>query len=351
MTTKNNLRLGVIGAGRIGKIHAENLAARIPNVEVAVLADVDLQSAQALADHLHVPVAVEDYHTILSDPTIDAVAICSSTDTHAKIMVEAAQAGKHIFCEKPIALDLQKIDAALDAVEKASVKLQIGFNRRFDPNFRKVQTMVAEGKIGTPHIIRITSRDPAPPPIAYVKVSGGIFLDMTIHDFDMARYLSGGEVEEVYTAASVMVDPAIGEAGDVDTAIITLRFSNGAIGTIDNSRKAIYGYDQRVEVFGSNGMVQAQNNTPDQDIYFDAEGVHSAKPLYFFLERYMESFLAEMKEFVRCIRENTMPPVTGIDGRIPVVIGMAAKKSYLEHRPVKLSEITAAILQPDEQPQ
>jgi myo-inositol 2-dehydrogenase/D-chiro-inositol 1-dehydrogenase len=346
MTHLNNLRLGVIGAGRIGKIHAENLATRVPGVEVAAIADIDLKAAQNLAAHLHVPVAVDNYRTILTDRTIDAVAICSSTDTHASIIVEAAQAGKQIFCEKPIALDLETINAALDAVEKAGVKLQIGFNRRFDPNFRKVHTMIAEGKIGTPHIVRITSRDPAPPPVSYVKVSGGLFLDMTIHDFDMARYLSSSEVEEVYTVAGVLVDPAIGEAGDVDTAIITLRFANGAIGTIDNSRKAVYGYDQRVEVFGSDGMVQAYNNTPDNNEYFNADGVHSAKPLHFFLERYMESFIAELKEFVQCIRENTSPPVTGIDGRIPVVIGMAAKKSYQEHRPVRLSEITDAVLQP-----
>jgi myo-inositol 2-dehydrogenase/D-chiro-inositol 1-dehydrogenase len=347
MAQKNTLRFGVIGAGRIGKIHAENLATRIPGAAVAAIADVDLKAAQDLAAHLQISAAEEDYHTLLSDPRIDAVAICSSTHTHAKIVVEAAQAGKHIFCEKPIDLGLEKIDAALEAVDKAGVKLQIGFNRRFDPNFRKVRSMVAEGKIGTLHIVRITSRDPAPPPLAYVKISGGMFLDMTIHDFDMARYLSGSEVEEVYTAAGVMVDPAIGEAGDVDTAIITLRFANGAIGTIDNSRKAIYGYDQRVEVFGSNGMIQAHNNTPDQDVYFNAEGVHSANPLYFFLERYMESFVAEMKEFVQSIREDTSPPVTGIDGRIPVVMGMAAKKSYLEHRPVRLSEVTAPVLPAD----
>jgi myo-inositol 2-dehydrogenase/D-chiro-inositol 1-dehydrogenase len=346
MTTKNNLRFGVIGAGRIGKIHAENLATRIPGVEVAVIADVDLKSAQDLAVRLHVPVAVDDHHAILSDPTIDAVAICSSTDTHAKIVIEAAQAGKHIFCEKPIDYDLPKIDAALYAVEKAGVKLQIGFNRRFDPNFRKVRAMVADGKIGAPQILRITSRDPAPPPISYVKVSGGMFLDMTIHDFDMARYLSCSEVVEVYTAAGVMVDPGIGEAGDVDTAVITLRFANGAIGTIDNCRKAVYGYDQRVEVFGSEGMVQAHNNTPDNDVYFNADGVHSAKPLYFFLERYMESFIAELKEFVQSIHEDTIPPVVGVDGRIPVIIGMAAKKSYLEHRPVKISEIENPVLDP-----
>jgi myo-inositol 2-dehydrogenase / D-chiro-inositol 1-dehydrogenase len=339
MTQKNDLRFGVIGAGRIGKIHAGNLANRIPGAQVAAIADVDLKTAQELAARLHIPGTMDDYRAILADPAIEAVAICSSTDTHANIIVEAAQAGKHIFCEKPIAYDLAKIDVALDAVEKAGVKLQIGFNRRFDPNFRKVRAMVAEGKIGTPHIIRITSRDPAPPPLSYVKISGGMFLDMTIHDFDMARYLSGSEVEEVYTVAGVMIDPAIGEAGDVDTAIIMLRFANGAIGTIDNSRQAVYGYDQRLEVFGSKGMVQAHNNTTDQDVVFDAEGVHSSKPLYFFLERYVESFIAEMKEFVQSIQENTPTPVTGIDGRIPVVMGMAAKKSYLEHRPVRLSEI------------
>jgi myo-inositol 2-dehydrogenase/D-chiro-inositol 1-dehydrogenase len=334
-----SLRFGVIGAGRIGKIHAENLATRIPGVEVVAIADVNLVAAQELAARLHISAVYEDYHAILTDPAIDAVAICSSTDTHAKIVIEAAQARKHIFCEKPIDLDLVRIDAALEAVKQAGVKLQIGFNRRFDPNFRKVRQMVAEGKIGKPHIIRITSRDPAPPPVSYVKVSGGMFLDMTIHDFDMARYLSGSEVVEVYAAAGVLVDPGIGEAGDVDTAVITLRFANGAIGTIDNSRKAVYGYDQRVEVFGSDGMVQAHNNTLDNDVYANADGVHSAKPLYFFLERYMESFIAEMKDFIKSIQEDTPPTVTGIDGRIPVMIGMAAKKSYLEKRPVALSEI------------
>ncbi len=339
MTTKKTLRFGVIGAGRIGKIHAENIATRIPGVEVAAIADVNLPAAQELAARLHIPAALEDYHAILSDPTIDAVAICSSTDTHARIICEAAAAGKHIFCEKPVDHDLAKIDAALDAVAKAGVKLQIGFNRRFDPNFRKVREMVAAGKIGEPHILRITSRDPAPPPISYIKVSGGLFLDMTIHDFDMARFLSGSEVVEVFTAADVLVDPAIGEAGDVDTAVITLRFANGCIGTIDNSRKAVYGYDQRVEVFGSGGMVQALNNTPENTLYASADGVTAAKPLYFFLERYADSFVAEMKEFVQAVREDTPTPVGGIDGRIPVVIGMAAKKSLLEKRPVKISEI------------
>jgi myo-inositol 2-dehydrogenase/D-chiro-inositol 1-dehydrogenase len=339
---KKPIIFGVIGAGRIGKIHAENLATRIPDAQVKTIADVVFANAEEVAERLNIPVATADFHEILTDPEIDAVAICSSTDTHANITVEAAEAGKHIFCEKPICHDLAQIDAALAAVQKAGVKMQVGFNRRFDPNFLKVRELVAEGKIGDPHILRITSRDPAPPPVEYVKVSGGIFLDMTIHDFDMARYQMGCEVTEVYVAGGVMVDPAIGEAGDIDTAVITLRFENGAIGTIDNSRKAVYGYDQRVEIFGSDGMVAVGNNTPDTHVYSNAQGVHSALPLHFFLERYTKSFITEMREFVVSIQNDSTPPVTGIDGRAPVLIGIAAWKSYKENRPVKLSEIDGA---------
>jgi len=333
------IRFGVIGSGRIGKIHAENLARRIPGAAVAAIADPVLASAQETAAKLGIPAVYADYHSILNDPQIDAVAICSSTNTHAQIIGEAAQAGKQIFCEKPIAYDLATIDAALAAVDKAGVKLQIGFNRRFDPNFRKVRDLAAAGQIGDLHILRITSRDPAPPPVEYVKVSGGIFFDMTIHDFDMARYLSGSEVTEVFVAGAVRVDPAIGEAGDIDTAVITLRFANGAIGTIDNSRKAIYGYDQRVEVFGSGGMLAALNNTPDNVVFSGADSVQGAKPLYFFLERYAESFVSEMREFVNSVQTGQPTLVNGLDGRKPVVIAMAAARSYKEHRPVQLSEV------------
>jgi len=340
MPEREKIRFGVIGAGRIGKLHAENLASRIPGVEVASIADINLAAAQETAARLHITKFTPDYQEILADPSIEAVAICSSTDVHAQMVVEAAQAGKHIFCEKPIDHNLARIDAALEAVGKAGVKLQIGFNRRFDSNFRKVYQMIREGKIGEPHILRITSRDPAPPPVDYIKVSGGLFLDMTIHDFDMARYLMCSEVNQVYAAAGVKVDPQIGEAGDIDTAVVILQFESGAIGTIDNSRKAVYGYDQRVEVFGSQGMVSVSNNTPDTHIYSNQEGVHSAKPLYFFLERYTESFLTEMREFVESIRQDAPTPVQGIDGRIPVLMGLAARKSYEENRPVKLSEIT-----------
>ncbi len=334
------IRFGVIGAGRIGKIHAQNLVTEVPGAQVTTIADPIYESACDTAEKLRIPRAVMDYHDILQDPEIDAVAICSSTNTHADIIVEAAQAGKHIFCEKPISYHLPKIDEALAAAERAGVLLQIGFNRRFDPNFRKVREMLRAGKVGKPHILRITSRDPAPPPIEYIQVSGGIFFDMTIHDFDMSRYLMESEVEEIYASGAVLVDPQIGAAGDIDTAVVTLRFENGAIGTIDNSRKAVYGYDQRVEVFGSAGMVAIQNQTPDGHIFSDSEGIHTARPLYFFLERYTASFIDEMRAFVESVSHGTRPLVTGTDGRIPVVMAMAATRSYRENRPVKLSEIS-----------
>jgi myo-inositol 2-dehydrogenase/D-chiro-inositol 1-dehydrogenase len=320
-------------------VHAGHLAYRIPEANVVAVADIFVEAAEKAAADFQIPAAFSDPRAILEDETIEAVVICSSTNTHARMIEVAAAAGKHIFCEKPIALDLPTIDQALEAVDRAGVKLQVGFNRRFDPSFRRVRELVAAGQIGAPHILRITSRDPAPPPIEYVKVSGGIFLDMTIHDFDMARYLMGSEVKEIYAAGAVLVDPEIGKVGDIDTTIITLRFANGALGTIDNSRKAVYGYDQRVEVFGSAGVAVVGNETPDRVVHSDAGGVHSSLPLYFFVERYTDAYVEEMQAFIRCIIEDKAPPVTGIDGRIPVVMGYAARKSYEERRPVRLSEI------------
>ena len=337
MTQKINV--GLIGAGRIGRVHAEHLAYRVPGANLVAVADVFEEAAKKVAADFQIPDAYQDYRRIMEDETIEAIVICSSTDTHSQMIEEAAAAGKHIFCEKPIDHDLNKIDHVLASVEESGVKLQIGFNRRFDLNFRRVREIVASGEIGVPHILRITSRDPGPPPIEYIKISGGIFLDMTIHDFDMARFLIGVEVVEIYAVGGVMVDPQIGETGDIDTAIITLRFENGVIGTIDNSRKAVYGYDQRVEVFGSEGVVVISNNTPDTAVVSNASGIHAPLPLFFFIERYTEAYIAEMKEFIECIQQDTTPPVTGIDGRIPVVMGYAAKKSYQDNRPVRLSEV------------
>ena len=339
MNAAKPITVGLIGTGRIGRLHAEHLAYRIPSARLAAIADTNKAAADECAAALNVSTVYEGPGPILADDKIEAVAICTSTDTHAQLIEEAAAAGKQIFCEKPIDYDLQKIDRALAAVETAGVKLQIGFNRRFDPNFLHVRETVAAGKIGTPHILRITSRDPAPPPIEYVKVSGGLFFDMTIHDFDMARYLIGAEVERVYATGRVLVDPRIGDAGDVDTAVITLEFEDGAIGTIDNSRQAVYGYDQRVEVFGSEGAISAENQTPNRTTLSTRDAVLSPVPLYFFLERYTDSFIAEMTAFIDAVRNDTEPPVGGRDGRIPVVIGLAAQRSLEEKRPVALSEI------------
>ena len=335
----SKVTVGLIGAGRIGRLHAQHLALRVPQADLLVVSDIVPEAAQRCAADFDVPTATADHRHIMDNPDIEAVVICSSTDTHARMIEEAAAAGKHIFCEKPIDFDLARIDRALAAVESAGVKLQIGFNRRFDPNFKRVRDLVAQGAIGEVHILRITSRDPAPPPIEYVKVSGGIFLDMTIHDFDMARYLVGSEVEEIYAAGGVMVDPAIGQAGDIDTAVVTLRFENGAIGIIDNSRQAVYGYDQRAEVFGSAGCASVDNNYPNTTVVSDAQRVHRDLPLNFFMERYVDSYVAEMEAFIQSVQRDQPVPVTGMDGRIPVVMGHAARKSYQENRPVKLSEI------------
>ena len=334
------LNVGIIGAGRIGQVHAKSITYHIPQAKIVAISDIYYEGAEKVAESLGIPNAYEDYHEILNNPEIDAVLICSSTDTHADIAVEAAEAGKHIFCEKPVDLTVAKIKKVIAAVEKAGVKLQIGFNRRYDHNFAEIKRLANDGKLGKLQTIKITSRDPEPPSIDYVKVSGGIFLDMTVHDFDMARFI-GGEVEEVYANAAVTVDEAIGEAGDVDTALIALKFKNGAIGVIDNCRKACYGYDQRLEVFGMGGQASAANDTPTNVSYINENGNMTDKPLYFFLERYMQSFTDEMTEFINAVQDDEPTKTTVNDGLEALRLGLAAKLSVKEHRPVKLSEIEA----------
>jgi myo-inositol 2-dehydrogenase / D-chiro-inositol 1-dehydrogenase len=333
------LKIGVIGTGRIGKVHIATLVQSVPQAEIIAVADVDLKSAEQVAKTFGITSVSNSPEDIFNNKEIDAVVICSSTDTHARYIVEAANAGKHIFCEKPVDLSIEVIKNALKIADTAGVKLMLGFNRRFDPNFLKLKKLVSDGKIGDPQILKITSRDPAPPPAEYSAVSGGMFLDMTIHDFDMARYMTGSEVIEVYAKAAVLVDPEIGKAGDVDTAVITLTFANGAIGVIDNSRKAVYGYDQRVEVFGSKGMCCADNNYPDNHQLYNDSGVHGSLPMNFFMDRYLEAYANEMKVFCNAVINDLPLPVSGYDGLMSVVIAFAANKSFLENRPVKLSEI------------
>ncbi len=341
MENKDTIKVALIGAGRIGQLHAQNIVQRIPSLELVGVADVVQAAAEELAQKYALTSAVTDFRQLLDLPTVDAVLICSATDTHAEIAQLAAKAGKHIFCEKPIDFRLDKIEQTLSAVEAAGVKFQVGFNRRFDPSFRRVRQLVADGSVGAPHLLRITSRDPAPPPIDYIRSSGGLFMDMTIHDFDMARYLMGSDVTRVYASGGVLVDDEIGRAGDIDTAIISLEFANGAFGTIDNSRKASYGYDQRVEVFGSSGMAAAENETPDRHVLADETGIHGPKPLYFFLERYTASYIAELEAFAASILDDSEVQVGGVDGKKAVVIAKAAQMSLRDGRSCALADVEA----------
>lgn len=334
------IKVGIIGAGRIGRVHSESISKYVKGAEIKAISDVKVtEELTAWAATMGIANVYDDYKKILQDPEIDAVLVCSSTNTHAPISIEAARAGKHIFCEKPIDADVARIKEVLAEVEKAGVKFQVGFNRRFDHNFKAIKERVVAGDIGEPHIIKVTSRDPDAPPIEYVKVSGGMFFDMTIHDFDMIRYLSGSDVIEVFAVGTVLVNPEIGQAGDIDTAVITLKLKNGAIGVIDNSRKAVYGYDQRAEVFGSKGAIQISNDTGSSAVFSGENGVIAEKPKYFFLERYMQSFADEISCFVDSVVNDKPTAVTGDDGLQPVLIALAAKKSMEEGRPVKISEI------------
>lgn len=333
------LQVGLIGAGRIAQAHAATVAYRISNAQLAAVTDPISSAAEKIAAKFRIPTIAPDYQAILADPQIDAILICTPTDTHAAIMKAAARAGKHIFCEKPIALTLAATDDALQVVANCGVKLQLGFNRRFDANYARVRQAIVSGEIGTPQILHIISRDPAPPPIAYVKTSGGIFLDMTIHDWDMARFLSGSEISEVYVQGGVTVDPAIGAAGDIDTHVTLLRFANGLIGTIDNCRQAVYGYDQRVEVLGTKGAIHTENNYPNNSVISGAESIHRDLPLNFFMERYLDAYAAEVAAFVDAVANDKPTPVNGHDGRMALLVGLAAVKSYQEGRPVKVAEI------------
>jgi myo-inositol 2-dehydrogenase / D-chiro-inositol 1-dehydrogenase len=332
------VRIAVIGVGRIGSMHAELLARRVAGVEVACVADVHDETARAVAAELGVP-AVGVPEALAGDA--DAVAICASTDTHADLIVAAARAGKAIFCEKPVSLDLAEVDRALHEVEATGAPFQIGFNRRFDPAHQAVHDAVASGAVGEPHIVRISSRDPEPPPFAYVEVSGGIFLDMTIHDFDMARYVAGSEVVEVFARGGVRIDSGFADAGDVDTALVTLVHENGCLTAIDNSRRAVYGYDQRVEVFGSTGMAASENPPAHTAVVRTAAGARHAGLPHFYLERYVPSYLREWDAFVAAIEGGRTPPVTLADARAPLVIGLAAWRSLREGRPVETAEVDA----------
>ena len=335
------VNIGIIGAGRIGQVHARSIISGVQGARVAKVADPYIkpevrQWMEGVGAHV-----VSDYHDILNDPKIDAVLICSSTDTHAPISIEAVKAGKHVFCEKPVDLSPAKIREVEKTLAESPKKLcfQVGFNRRFDHNFEALRKATMEGKVGDVQFVRVSSRDPNPPAPQYVAVSGGIFLDMMIHDIDMVRYLSGAEIEEVYARGACLIDPEIGKAGDVDSATVSIKLSNGALALIDNSRRAAYGYDQRAEVFGSLGAVAITNDSESTAVLSTEAGVTAEKPLYFFLERYMASYQKEMRLFVDAVTNGTEVPVGLKDGMMSIRIGLACKKSLAENRPVRIEEI------------
>jgi myo-inositol 2-dehydrogenase/D-chiro-inositol 1-dehydrogenase len=339
VTTVAPLQIGVIGVGRIGRMHAGLIAHRVRGAALGAVFDAHEPLARDVAAKLDVPAAAAVQE--MFDSTLDAVAICSSSDTHVELIVDAARAGKAMFCEKPVSLDLAEVDRALGAVDRAGVPFQIGFNRRFDPAHASVRDAVASGAVGEPHLVRISSRDPTPPPLEYLKSSGGLFLDMMIHDFDMARYVTGSEVVEVFARGAVRVEPSFAEVGDIDTALVTLVHEDGCLTAIDNSRRAAYGHDQRVEVFGSRGMALSENPRTHSGTLVTADGEQRPPNPYFFLERYLPSYVREWEAFVDALRRGEDPLVSMTDARAPLVIGLAAGRSLREGRSVRIAEITA----------
>ena len=333
----NKIRTLIIGLGRIGKIHLGNLQA-IDEVEIVGICD-PTDEAKVFSNKAGLTFYQEDFTDVAGEIQADAIVICSPTDTHAKYVSIAAKKGIDVFCEKPLDLSLKKVKQVLKTVNEYKIKLMLGFNRRFDSEFQSVKEKIVNGHIGDIHTIKITSRDPSPPPINYIKSSGGMFLDMTIHDFDMIRYLTNKEIVEVYAKGDALVNPEIAKAGDIDTAIINLTFEDGSMAVIDNCRKAVYGYDQRVEVFGSKGMVQSKNKFDKYTLTYSENGVTSALPQHFFLERYADAYKKEIDHFIDCIRHKKTPEVSGFDGLMSLVLGLCAKESLNCNKPVLVSEI------------
>jgi myo-inositol 2-dehydrogenase / D-chiro-inositol 1-dehydrogenase len=328
--------IGVIGCGRIGQVHAATVS-RMRGARLVAVADPFEEFGRKVAGQFGT-MWTPEWEALMRNDEVRGVVIGSPTPFHAEQIKAAAAAGKDIFCEKPISNDLRVIDECLEAVDKAGVRLLIGFQRRFDANFMRVKAEVEAGAIGEVRMFHIVSRDPSPPPAEYLAKSGGLFLDQTSHDFDQARFVTGSEIEEVFVTAAAF-EGAAKEAGDVDTAITVLKMANGTFGTIDNSRRCAYGYDQRIEVFGEKGSVTGGNRAPDTVVVAGSGGITSGLPYSFFMDRYTGGYAGVMEEFVSMIQNGTPPSVTGVDGRAPIVAGMAAALSLKEGRPVKLSEV------------
>ena len=332
------IKLGIIGVGRMGKIHLENLSRKIEGIELLAAVNPGIKGQKFALDH-GVKNVSDNLDIIINNPEIDAVVISSSSDTHSEYAVKVAQAGKAVFCEKPIDKSLKKASETVSTISSLKVPLMIGFNQRFDTNFSKVRTEISNGKIGNLRNLHIISRDPEPPPISYIKESGGLFRDMTIHDFDMARFIMGCEVEEVFAYGNCLVDTAIGEAGDIDSATVLLKFENGAIATIENSRESKYGYDQRLEVFGSEGAIKVGNPLKSEVCIATEIGSTSDRHLNFFMDRYESSYLEEIRVFIDSLKNNKPMPVTGEDGLKAMILAEAANQSLKENRPIQIDSI------------
>lgn len=333
---QEKINIGIIGAGRMGNVHAKNFAFHVPQAKVIAIADPNIKAAEQCAQNFNIAKATTNNDEIIEDANIHAVIICSPTITHAKIALEAANAGKHILCEKPLGTDIELIDKAIDTAKNNNLLFQVGFNRRFDPSFQHAKELISAGKIGEPHILRITSRDPEPPSYKFLETSGGIFLETTIHDFDMSRYILDDEAIEIYAIGNSFIDPKIEELVGIDTSITTLQYGGGTLCTIDNSWKTSYGYDQRLEIFGSEGCIVVSNKHLNDTMLWGDHGITSSKHLYFFVERYAESFLLEARHFIDCIINDKPPMVNAIDGKISAIMGLAAWQSLQDQRPMLL---------------
>lgn len=328
-------RMGILGAGRIGKLHAENIYYRLPQFSLAAIADPFID--HDWAETLQIAQVTANAEEVINNPDIDAVLIASPTTLHQQQVIAASEAGKAIFCEKPLGLSEEEILICLAVVEKHKTLLQIGFNRRFDPNFSSIRARILGGAIGSPNLVHITSRDPMCPPRDYCKTSGGMFMDMSIHDFDMARFLIGAEVTEVFAQGSVLIHPYFSEFNDIDTAVVQLRFANGALAVIDNSRQAVYGYDQRVEVTGERGALFGKHRLQNTVTLMTQHETIAANPLYFFLQRYQTAFVSELNAFYHAWSTGGSSPVSGQDGLQAVLIAAAANQSLHTHQPVRLN--------------
>ena len=330
------LKVGLLGAGRIGQVHAAVIAAHEGST-LAAISDVYAPAAEELAAKYHAQVRSSD--EIIADDAINAVLIATSTDTHSDLIEAATQAGKAVMCEKPVDLSLERARACLEAVSETGRPVMIGFNRRFDPSFAAIRDSLAAGQIGKAELLSVTSFDPAPPPVEYIKVSGGLFRDMMIHDFDMTNFIMGETPVSISASGACLVDPEIGRAGDIDTAVVTLSYADGKLAVIKNSRRAAYGYDQRLELLGADGLLQAQNMLENTVVKSTGQGVISAKPTYFFIERYMPAYKAEWAAFVAAVQEGDDMPVSLQDGVQALAMADAAQRSFDSSRPVRLADV------------